>query len=94
MNSQHIADIDHHNPKDITEKTFKVCSYHTKGSRVWIDDVLDETFSTEADAKEALLAIKDFKGEELDVLEFDEDSDETVVFCAEWDEDQKRYVEA
>ncbi|ANL71895.1 hypothetical protein AMC83_CH01912 [Rhizobium phaseoli] len=94
MRSQQLADLDFHNPKDISEKTFKVCTYQAKGSRVSIDDVLDKSFRTEAEAKAAVLAIKDFKGEELDVLEFDADSDEICVFCAEWDDDNKRYVEA
>ncbi|WP_413711771.1 hypothetical protein [Rhizobium sp. Rhizsp82] len=94
MYSPDFADRDPRNPANHAPHTFKVCSYQTKGSRVWIDDVLDEIFTTEADAKAALLAITAFKGEELDVLEFDEDGDEMCVFCAEWDEDQKRYIEA
>jgi hypothetical protein len=94
MYSPDFADRDPRNPANYTPRTYKVCSYQTKGARVWIDDVLDETFSAEADAKAALLAIKDFKGDESDVVEFDEDGVEMCIFCAEWDDETNRYVEA
>lgn len=94
MYSPDQADIDPRNPANQAERTYKVCSYSRKGAAVSIHDELNETFTTEEEAKAALLAIKDFKGEELDVLQFDEDGDETVCFCAEWDEDNQQYVEA
>lgn len=94
MYSQQIADLDHHMPKDIVEKTFKVCDYSVCNGRVTIIDILDQTFPTEAEAKAAIFALTDYNGEELTVVEFQEDGDEMCVFSGVWDEEQNKYVEA
>ncbi|MGG7581734.1 hypothetical protein [Rhizobium sp. Nf11,1] len=93
MYSPDFADRDTRNPANYSDsKRYGVCDYKARNGVAIIHDVLDEKFDTEAEAKAALLAIKDFKGEELTVVEFQEDGDEMCVFSGVWDED--RYVEA
>lgn len=95
MYSPDYADLDPRNPANLEDtKTYKVCDYKARSGSVTIIDILDETFATEDEAKAALFAISDFKGDELDVVQFDSEGDEMVVFCAEWDADERRYVKA
>ncbi len=94
MYSPDHADTDPRNPANQSERTYKVCDYSAINGVSTIIDVLDETFTTEAEATNRLLSLTEYNGEELTVCEFKEDGDEMCVYSAIWDEDQKRYVEA
>lgn len=73
---------------------FIVAEYQAMKGSVKISDVLLKTFADEEAAEAALLAIDTFKGEELDVIRVQEDGDEMVMSCFEWDAEQNKYVVA
>lgn len=56
--------------------------------------MLCKEFATEEAAKDELLILNRFLGDELDVRRCDEDGDQMVVSCAVWDEEKNGYVEA
>lgn len=81
---------DHSSPAE----HFIVAEYQAIKGSVKISDVLLKTFADEEAAKAALLAINTFKGQELDVIRIQEDGDEMVMACFEWDAEQSKYVKA
>lgn len=96
MHTPDQADIDPRNPLNYRDDvhSFIVAEYKWTGRSVTISDVLLKDFQTEEEAQAALLALTAFNGDELSVVQVDEDGDDTVCFCAEWDEETSRYVKA
>lgn len=95
MYSPDQADIDPANPANFPDSTIRyiIGEYRFRNGRVSIVPVLTEEFEDEAEAKAAMLAIKEFSGEEISLIECDEDGDRMVCACAFWDADKGCYSE-
>lgn len=91
------ADIDPRNPANLTENKFNfiVADYKIgpKGNSK-TTDLLGQDFTSEDSAKDALLSLTAFLGEELTVVRNDDEGDSMAVFCAVWDDEKSGYVGA
>lgn len=96
MYSPDHADIYPRNPANYSTSAehFIVAEYQAIQGSVKISDVLLKDFSDEEAAKAALLAIDTYKADELNVIRVQEDGDEMVMSCFEWDADLSKYVAA
>lgn len=97
MYSPDHADVDPRNPANYSEanRRFIVADYKAgSAGNVTIIDILNKNFGTEEEAVAAILALTTFHGEEVDVLSFDVEGDETVEACYVWDGTENGYVKA
>lgn len=95
MYSPDQADIDPHNPANFGEPTYRyiVADYVWNGKSTTLTEMIAKDFTTEQEAIEALLALP-FRGDELDVVRLDEEGDDMVMACYEWDAEQNKYIPA
>lgn len=95
MYSPEQADIDPRNPVNLSDDVYRyiVADYVWSGKSTTLTDILCKDFMTEDEAISVLLSLP-FQGEELDVVRLDEEGDDMVMACFEWDYDQNKYVGA